>query len=97
MGLLREAAIKAGADTSYSAKEAADAITELSKAGVETADILSGGLTGALNLAAAGSMEVADAAELAATAMTQFKLGGQGPAPRGGPSGSRCGQGAGFR
>ncbi|QFG09562.1 tail length tape measure protein [Arthrobacter phage TripleJ] len=76
MGLLREAAVVAGADTSYSAKEAADAITELSKAGVGTADILSGGLTGALNLAAAGGMEVADAAELAATAMTQFKLSG---------------------
>lgn len=76
MGLLREAAIQAGADTSYSAKEAADAITELSKAGVSTTDILNGGLAGALNLAAAGSLEVADAAELAATAMTQFKLQG---------------------
>ncbi|AYN57872.1 tail length tape measure protein [Arthrobacter phage Faja] len=76
MGLLREAAIKAGADTSYSAKEAADAITELSKAGVTTTNILNGGLTGALNLAAAGSMDVAAAAELAATAMTQFKLKG---------------------
>lgn len=76
MEQLREAAIKAGADTSYSAKEAADAITELSKAGVTTKDILGGGLTGALSLAAAGSMEVADAAELAATAMVQFKLKG---------------------
>lgn len=76
MELLRTAAIKAGADTSYSAKEAADAITELSKAGVSTKEILGGGLSGALSLAAAGSIEVADAAELAATAMTQFKLKG---------------------
>lgn len=76
MGLLREAAINAGADTSFSAKEAADAISELAKAGVETKDILGGGLAGALSLAAAGSMEVADAAELAATAMVQFKLNG---------------------
>lgn len=76
MEQLREAAIRAGADTSYSAKEAADAITELSKAGVTTKDILGGGLTGALSLAAAGSMEVAEAAELAATAMVQFKLKG---------------------
>lgn len=76
MDQLREAAIKAGADTSYSAKEAADAITELSKAGVTTKDILNGGLNGALSLAAAGSLAVADAAELAATAMTQFKLQG---------------------
>ncbi len=76
MELLRGAAIKAGADTAYSAKEAADAITELSKAGVSTKDILSGGLDGALSLAAAGSLQVADAAELAATAMVQFKLKG---------------------
>lgn len=76
MDLLREAAIKAGADTSYSATEAANAISELSKAGVSTKDILAGGLSGALSLAAAGSLEVADAAELAATAMTQFKLSG---------------------
>lgn len=76
MELLRGAAIKAGADTSFSAREAADAITELSKAGVSTRDILSGGLDGALSLAAAGSLEVADAAELAATAMVQFKLKG---------------------
>jgi TP901 family phage tail tape measure protein len=77
MNLLREAAISAGADTSYSAKEAADAISELSKAGVTTKDILNGGLSGALSLAAAGSLGVADAAELGATAMTQFKLSGK--------------------
>jgi TP901 family phage tail tape measure protein len=77
MKQLREAAISAGADTSFSAKEAGQAIEELSKAGVDTADILSGGLSGALSLAAAGSMEVADAAEIAATAMVQFKLSGQ--------------------
>ncbi|MFW0774508.1 phage tail tape measure protein [Paenarthrobacter nitroguajacolicus] len=76
MDQLRNAAVKAGADTSFSAKEAADAITELAKAGVSTADILNGGLNGALSLAAAGSMDVAGAAELAATAMTQFKLKG---------------------
>jgi TP901 family phage tail tape measure protein len=77
MDQLREAAIAAGADTSFSAKEAGQAIEELSKAGVSTADILSGGLDGALALAAAGSLNVADAAELAATAMTQFKLSGK--------------------
>ena len=76
MAQLREAAIQAGADTAFSAKEAGQAIEELSKAGVSTSDILNGGLSGALALAAAGSMEVADAAELAATAMVQFKLSG---------------------
>ena len=76
MNLLREAAIKAGADTKYSGTEAANGITELAKAGVETSDILNGGLDGALSLAAAGELRVGDAAELAATALTQFKLKG---------------------
>lgn len=76
MDLLRAAAIQAGSDTAYSAREAADGISELAKAGVSTKDILNGGLKGALSLAAAGGMEVADAAELAATAMKQFKLSG---------------------
>jgi len=76
MDLLREAAINAGADTAFSAKEAAKGIDELAKAGVSTKDILGGGLTGALSLAAAGSLGVGDAAEIAATALTQFKLSG---------------------
>jgi TP901 family phage tail tape measure protein len=76
LGALREAAIKAGADTQYSATEAAQAITEMGKAGVSTKDILGGGLTGALNLAAAGQLDVAKAAELSATALVQFNLQG---------------------
>jgi TP901 family phage tail tape measure protein len=78
MGLLRDAAIEAGARTQYSATQAADAITELAKAGVATADILgkNGALNGALNLAAAGQLEVKDAAEDMATALSQFKLPG---------------------
>lgn len=76
MEQLRQAAIDAGADTSFSAKEAAQGIDELAKAGVSTKDILGGGLTGALSLAAAGSLEVGDAAEIAASALTQFKLSG---------------------
>jgi len=76
MDLLRDAAINAGADTAFSAKEAAKGIDELAKAGVSTKDILGGGLTGALSLAAAGSLGVGESAEIAATAMTQFKLSG---------------------
>lgn len=76
MDKLRGAAIKAGADTQYSATGAANAITELSKAGVSTADVLGGGLSGALSLAAAGELDVGEAAETAASAMTQFKLKG---------------------
>jgi TP901 family phage tail tape measure protein len=76
MALLRDAAVEAGASTVFTAKEAADAIGELAKAGVSTADILSGGLSGALDLASAGGLEVADAAQIAATALTQFNLKG---------------------
>lgn len=74
---LREAALAAGKDTQYSATGAANAITELSKAGVATADVLNGGLKGALSLAAAGQLDVGEAAETAASAMTQFKLKGK--------------------
>jgi TP901 family phage tail tape measure protein len=73
---LRDAAIEAGKNTQYSATQAADAITELSKAGVSTANILGGGLKGALDLAAAGQLDVGEAAETAASAMTQFSLSG---------------------
>jgi TP901 family phage tail tape measure protein len=73
---LRAAAIDAGADTAYSAEEAANAIEELAKAGLSAKDILGGGLNGALSLAAAGGLEVADAAQIAATALTQFSLSG---------------------
>jgi TP901 family phage tail tape measure protein len=76
MGLLRDAAIEAGASTVFSATEAAQAVEELAKAGVTTADILGGGLKGALDLASAGQLDVAQAAEIAATAMTQFGLAG---------------------
>jgi TP901 family phage tail tape measure protein len=73
---LRDAAIEAGKNTQYSATQAADAITELAKAGVSTANILGGGLKGALDLAAAGQLDVGEAAETAASAMTQFSLSG---------------------
>ncbi len=74
---LRNTAIRAGADTQYSATEAAQAITEMGKAGVSTADIYGGGLAGALALAAAGQIEVGRAGEIAATAMNQFGLAGK--------------------
>lgn len=76
MNQLRQAAIDAGADTIYSATESADAINELGKAGLSTSDILSGGLSGALNLAASDGMAVGDAAELMATTLKQFNLTG---------------------
>jgi TP901 family phage tail tape measure protein len=73
---LREAALAAGAATVFSATESANAIEELAKAGLDASDILSGGLTGSLNLAAAGGLGVAEAAGIAATTLNQFKLKG---------------------
>lgn len=72
MDLLKQAAIEAGSSTSFSAKEAAQGIEELAKAGVSTKDILGGGLKGSMDLAAAGALSVGEAAELSATAMTIF-------------------------
>lgn len=77
MDLLRQAAIDAGADTIYSASEAAAGITELGKAGLSTTDILSGGLSGALDLAATEGMDVGEAAELMSSTLSQFNLSGQ--------------------
>ncbi|WP_396657104.1 phage tail tape measure protein [Microbacterium oxydans] len=73
---LRQAALDAGADTVFSATEAANAIEEMAKAGLSAKDILGGGLTGALDLAAAGGLGVADAAGIAATALKTFNLEG---------------------
>lgn len=76
LGELRQAALDAGQATVFSASQAAQAEAELAKAGVSTRDILAGGLTGALDLAAAGSLDLASAAEIAANAMNIFQLEG---------------------
>ena len=75
-GALRQAAIDAGGATAFSATEAAQGMEALLKAGVSVKDVLSGGLSGALDLAAAGQLDLATASETAASAMTQFKLTG---------------------
>jgi TP901 family phage tail tape measure protein len=76
MDKLRAAALKAGADTVFSASQAADAEAELVKAGVSVSDVLGGALLGSMNLAAAGQLELADAATISAQAMNIFKLRG---------------------
>jgi TP901 family phage tail tape measure protein len=76
MAKLREAALDAGAKTVFSATQAANAIEELGKNGLSTADILNGGLNGALGLATAGQLDVGRAAEIAAISMKQFGLEG---------------------
>jgi TP901 family phage tail tape measure protein len=77
MDRLRNAALTMGQSIGFSATEVAEAETELVKAGVSVKDIMGGGLKGALNLAAAGQIDVARATEIAASALTQFGLKGK--------------------
>lgn len=73
MDRLKASALEAGARTKYSALEAAQGQEELLKAGLSVEQVLNGGLNGALDLAAAGEIELKDAAEIAATALNAFK------------------------
>lgn len=70
---LKQLSMKMGAETKYSALEAAQGIEELIKAGLSPAQVAAGGLEGALSLATAGELELADAAEIASTALNAFK------------------------
>lgn len=74
--LIADQARTAGTAFGFTATETLSAVEALAKAGVSTADILEGGLTGALTLAAAGNLDVGTSAEIAANAMTQFGLAG---------------------
>lgn len=73
---LSKAALEAGKSTVFSASEAAKAEAELAKAGLSTSAILGGALSGSLSLAAAGSLDLAEAADVAAKAMNVFNLTG---------------------
>lgn len=77
MATLKKQALDAGAATKFSALEAAAAQTELAKGGLALEDILSGGLDAALGLAAAGEMDLAEAAEAAVNAMKLFNIDGR--------------------
>lgn len=73
---LQDLAIEQGKATVFSANDSADAMLELAKAGVSVADIQGGALANTLSLATAGSLELTDAATIAANAMNTFKLRG---------------------
>jgi TP901 family phage tail tape measure protein len=73
MKQLNTLALKMGKDTSFSALEAANGMEELLKAGLSTSQVLNGGMAGALALAAAGGIDLKDAAEIASTALNSFK------------------------
>lgn len=74
---LRQKALQLGSDTAYGATEAAQAMEELAKAGVATKDILGGAADATVALAAAGGVELPEAAAIAANAMNQFGLTAQ--------------------
>jgi TP901 family phage tail tape measure protein len=74
---LSDLALKLGADTTFSANEAADAMLELAKAGITTKDIMGGGVAGTLTLAAAGGTDLATAATIGSNAMNTFNLKGK--------------------
>ncbi|MEI2356054.1 phage tail tape measure protein [Mesobacillus zeae] len=73
MEQLGDLAKEMGAKTAFSAGEAAAGIEELIKAGLTVEQVIGGGLEGALNLATAGGLQLAEAAEIASTALNSFK------------------------
>ncbi len=74
MDLLRAKALQLGKDTTFGAGDAAQAILELSKAGVSTKDILGGAADATVALAAAGGIKLPEAATQASNAMNAFGL-----------------------
>jgi len=74
---IRKKALQLGADTKFSALEAAFAIEELSKAGVSLDDIMNGAADAVVNLAAAGEIDLTEAASIASAALNTFGLKGK--------------------
>ena len=74
---LRELALQLGADTVFSATESAQAMVELAKGGLTEADIKGGALAASMDLAAAGQLNLADAAETTVQMIGSFGLGAE--------------------
>lgn len=73
---MRKAALEAGATSVYTSNQAAQAMTELIKAGRSASDVVGGELDAALDLAASDGLDLAYAAELMASGMTMFERTG---------------------
>lgn len=71
---VRKKALKLGADTKFSASEAASAMEELVKAGIPLEGVINGAADATVALAAAGEIALPEAATIAANAMNQFGL-----------------------
>jgi hypothetical protein len=73
---LKQIALEMGAQTAFSAGEAAAGLEELIKGGLDTNDAMAA-LKSTLDLAAAGEISVADAAAIASNAIAMFNLEGE--------------------
>jgi TP901 family phage tail tape measure protein len=73
MARLSDVAKELGASTQYSSTQVVEAAGELIKAGLTMDQVIGGGLVGALDLATAGELQLAEAAEIASTALNAFK------------------------
>lgn len=71
---LSKLALKLGADTAFSAGEAGDAMLELAKGGLTTAQIKAGALDQTLTLAAAGGLALGKAATFVTSGLNTFGL-----------------------
>ena len=69
MESLRDLALQLGSDTIFSASECGAAMVELAKGGLTEADIKAGALQTTLDLAAAGELDLADAANTVVQSM----------------------------
>lgn len=73
MAQMQAQALQLGRDTTFSAGEAADGMLEMAKAGMSTEEVMAA-IPGVMSLAAAGNMELAQAAEVTANAVNAFGL-----------------------
>ena len=71
---IREKALQLGADTVFSAGEAADAMFQLATAGLTTKEMLEGAADATVALAAAGQVDMPTAASIMAAAMNNYGM-----------------------
>lgn len=77
MSKLEKQALDLGESTQFTANQVAEAQTELAKGGLNVEQIYGGGVKASLSLAAAGDLELAEAAETTVNAMKLFHLEGK--------------------
>jgi len=74
MQSVSDKALQLGKDTAYGSSQAASAMQELAKAGIPIKSIVDGAADAVVALAAAGEVELTEAATIVAASMNQFKL-----------------------